>query len=84
MGKEQVVTTYSVRVRRGPFSGMGSNGCRLNILPGTYIVEHIGNTLIFANADKKIGGNIVVDLDDYKEIGTFPNDISQNTQIELV
>ncbi|MEX3671410.1 hypothetical protein AB3X82_24785 [Paraburkholderia phenoliruptrix] len=78
------MATFNVRVRRGPFSGMASDGVRLNIVPGIYSVDHNDNTLVFARADTRTGGNIVVDLRDYIEIGVFPDDISVNSQIEIV
>ncbi|CAJ5215173.1 hypothetical protein [Burkholderia pseudomallei] len=78
------MATFNVRVRRGPFSGMAADGVRLNIVPGIYSVDHNGNTLVFARADTRTGGNIVVDLQDYIEIGVFPDDISVNSQIEIV
>jgi hypothetical protein len=81
--KGQVMAILNVRVRRGPFSGIADDGARINILPGVYQVNHEGDALVFANADKRTSGNITVDLHDYPEIGSFPDLIEPNTQIEL-
>lgn len=78
------MATHSVKVRRGPFSGRAADGTRVNIVPGTYKVNHDGDTLVFADADKRTGGNVVVDLRDYVETGTFPNDIEPNCQIAII
>jgi len=74
---------FNVRVRRGPFSGMAADGTRINILPGVYQVDHEVDILAFADADKRTRGNVTVDLRDYPEIGSFPDLIEPNTQIEL-
>ncbi len=76
------MTTFCVRVRRGPFSGTANDGLRLNIAPGIYQANHNGDKLVFADADKRTGG-VTVDLRDYPEIGSFPDAIEANTQIEL-
>jgi len=78
------MATLHVRVKRGPFSGMASDGARLNILPGQYLVREDGLNLVFEGADGRNGGNIVVDMRDYPEIGEFPEAIQPNTQIELI
>ncbi|UZF35885.1 hypothetical protein [Ralstonia pseudosolanacearum] len=78
------MTTFSVRVRRGPFSGIANDGVRLPIVPGIYQANQDGHKLVFAEADKRTGGgNVTVDLRDYPEIGSFPDAIEANTQIEL-
>lgn len=74
---------FNVRVRRGPFSGLSEYGARLNIVPGVYEVNHEDDALTFAAADRRTGGSITVDLRDYPEIGSFPDLIQPNTQIEL-
>ena len=73
----------NVRVRRGPFSGVAADGARINIVPGVHQVDHDGDTLVFADADRRTRGNVTVDLRDYPEIGSFPDLIEPNTQIEL-
>lgn len=73
----------SVRVRRGPFSGIAADGVRLNVLPGVYQANHEGDTLVLANADRRTGGNLTVNLRDYPELGAFPDAIEPNTQLEL-
>lgn len=78
------MTIYNVRVRRGPLSGKADDGARINIVPGVYQVNHDGDTLVFADADKRTGGNVTVDLRDYAEVGSFPDAILPNTQIEVV
>lgn len=73
----------NVSVRRGPFSGRAEDGTRLNMVTGVYQADHAGNTLVVAGADKRTGGTITVDLGEYPEIGSFPDAIEPNTQIEL-
>ncbi|MEX3900963.1 MULTISPECIES: hypothetical protein [Paraburkholderia] len=73
----------NVRVRRGPLSGRAEDGARLNIVAGVYQANHDGDLLVFADADKRTGGTITVDLRDYPEIGSFPDSIEPNSQIEL-
>jgi hypothetical protein len=73
----------NVRVRRGPFSGKAEDGSRLNIVAGVYQADHVGDSLVLAAADKRTGGTITVDLRDYPEIGSFPDSIEPNSQIEL-
>ncbi|RQG99078.1 hypothetical protein [Paraburkholderia dinghuensis] len=73
----------NVRVRRGPLSGRAEDGARLNIVAGLYQVNHEGNTLVFAGADKRTSGSVTVDLRDCPEIGSFPDAMKPNTQIEL-
>lgn len=74
---------FNVRVKRGPFSGKAADGARLNILPGQYQVREDGPDLVFEGADTRNGGNILVDMRDYPEVGDFPDAIQPNTQIEL-
>ncbi len=50
------MTTFSVRVRRGPFSGIANDGVRLPIVPGIYQANQDGHKLVFAEADKRTGG----------------------------
>jgi len=78
------MATFSVRVKRGPFSGMAADGARLNILPGQYQVREDGPDLVFEGADTRNGGAIVVDLRDYLEIGDSPDSIQSDAQIELL
>jgi len=78
------MTVINVRVRRGPFSGIAANGARINIVPGVYQADHDGDSLTFADADRRTNGTVTVDLRDYPEIGEFPEAIAPNTQIELV
>lgn len=73
----------NVHVRRGPLSGRAEDGARLNIVAGVYQVDHEGDMLVFAGADKRTGGSITVNLLDYAEIGSFPDSIEPNSQIEL-
>lgn len=77
------MATHKVRVRRGPLSGFAAGGARLSIVPGEYDVEHVGNSLIFKRADQRKGGDVLVDLAEYLEIGDFPN-VLLHTQIEIV
>ncbi|SAK70298.1 hypothetical protein AWB82_04208 [Caballeronia glebae] len=73
----------NLRVRRGPFSGRAEDGARLNIVAGVYQADHDGDSLVFAGADKRTGGTITVNLRDYPDIGSFPDSIEPNSQIEL-
>lgn len=82
-GNETSMPLFNVRVRCGPLSGHADDGTRINLLPGTYTVKHEGHTLTFADADRRTGGTVVVDLRDYGEVGTFPDDIASNSQIEI-
>lgn len=77
------MAVLNVRVRRGPFSGVAEDGARLNILPGVYQADHEGETLVFADADRRTGGNVTVNLRDYPELGAFPGALEPNAQIEL-
>jgi len=73
---------YRVWVRRAPLSGFAKDGTRRNILTGEYNVLHDEGRLLFFDADVR-GGDIVVDLDDYPELGTFPA-VLAHTQLEVI
>jgi hypothetical protein len=76
--------TYRVRVRLEELSGFAQDGVRATIRRGEYLVDHdtrFGrNTLVFRDADRR-GGDLTVELRDYAELGTFPNDLA-STQLE--
>lgn len=78
------MATFIVSVKRSPFSGIGADGARLNLLPGQYQVREDGPFLVFEGADSRNGGSLMVNMRDYPEIGIFPDAIHPNTQIELV
>jgi hypothetical protein len=75
--------TFKIKVRRGPLSGLAGDKVRLNILPGEYSATRNERTLIFHGADTRNGGDIVVDLGDYPELGNFP-DVDPHQQIEVL
>lgn len=78
------MAVISVRVRRGPFSGIAADGARVNIVLGVYQADHDANTRTFSDADRRTSGTVTVDLRDYPEIGAFPEAIGGISQVELV
>ena len=71
--------TYHVHVRLEALSGFAHDGVRATIDLGDYLVDHdtrFGrNSLVFRDADRR-GGDLTVELRDYAELGTFPNDLA--------